>query len=162
MATGRRPTEFPDDNHTEHVLDRADALLSRNRPAGLPLDTVLDGPSFDRNDRKRELRSAGQPTEFPVLTEVVASPPKPPSAQDLMLDQIENELRLELLNQLGPELERLIEARVHAKLDEAIESVMGRARDKLVTEVRRATREVLGQVIGDEIKRLREAQSPER
>jgi uncharacterized protein YbcI len=95
-----------------------------------------------------------------VLTEVVPEPPRPPTAQDLMLDQIENELRIELLGQMGPELERLIETRVHARLETAVEELMTRTRDQLVAEVRRAVREVLGQVIGDEVRRLQSDRAP--
>jgi hypothetical protein len=121
----------------DRVLDRADALLARNRAAA-------------------PRRAAEQPpTDFPVLTEVVPGTPKPPTTQDLMLDQIENELRLELLGQMGPELERLVEARVHERLESSIVEVMSRTRDHLVSEVRRAVREALAQVIGEEIKRLR-------
>lgn len=137
------PQDFPKlDDSVERVLSRADALLARSRGAGRGRDAP--GPPV-----------ADPPSDFPVLTEVIAGPPKPPTAQDLMLDQMENELRLELLNQLGPELERLIETNVHAHLEASVEAIMASTRDQLVTEVRRAVREVLGQVLGDEIKRLR-------
>lgn len=143
------PEDFPkiDDSSVDRVLNRADALLARNRSPG------QRGPG----ESERVARHVPPPPtpDFPVLTEVVAGPPKPPTAQDLMLDQIENELRLELLNQLGPELERMIESRVHARLEASVAAVMAGTRDQLVSEVRRAVREVLGQVIGDEIKRLR-------
>lgn len=131
------PSEYPriDEESIERVLDRVDALLARGRPAAPP---VAPAPA----------------TEFPVLTEVVPEPPKPPTPQDLMLNEIENELRIELLNQMGPELERLIETRVHERLDATVADLMIRTRDQLVTEVRRAVREVLGQVIGDEVQRL--------
>lgn len=156
MATGpndpSNPTDervpFPaidldqlDPDNIDQVLTRADALLSRNRASS--------GASIS---------AAGPPepsAEFPVLTEVVPAPRKPATAQDLMLDQIEDELRLELLGQMGPELERLIESRVHLRLEMNMELIMARTRDHLVTEVRRAVRDALDQVIGEEVKRLK-------
>ena len=143
------PEDFPkiDDSSIDRVLNRADALLARNRSPG-------QRAPGEPERAARRVPLAPQ-TDFPVLTEVVAGPPKPPNAQDLMIDQIENELRLELLNQLGPELERLIESRVHSRLEASVAAVMAGTRDQLVSEVRRAVRAALGQVIGDEIKRLR-------
>ena len=130
------PEDFPkiDDSSVDRVLNRADAL-ARAQPQ----------PRSARPGRIRArgaARPAAADADFPVLTEVVAGPPKPPTAQDLMLDQIENELRLELLDQLGPELERLIESRVHARLEASVAEVMAGTRDQLVSEVRRAVREV--------------------
>lgn len=145
MALPGDPPPFPkiDEESIERVLDRVDALLARGRP---PAAAPVPAPP---------------PPDFPVLTEVVPEPPRPPTAQDLMLDQIENELRIELLGQMGPELERLIETRVHARLETAVEELMTRTRDQLVAEVRRAVREVLGQVIGDEVRRLQSDRSPQ-
>jgi len=135
MSDAPRHDARPESANADRVMDRVDALLARGRNVPVP-STVTP------------------PTDFPVLTEIVEEAPKPPSAQDLMLDQIEKELRLELLGQMGPELERLIEARVYERLDRRVEDIMQRMRDQLVAEVRRAVREALAQVIGDEVKRL--------
>ena len=132
-----------DPDNIDQVLTRADALLSRNRASSAASISAKAAVPPEPS------------TEFPVLTEVVPAPRKPPTAQDLMLDQIEDELRLELLGQMGPELERMIESRVHQRLEMNMELIMARTRDHLVTEVRRAVRDALDQVIGEEIKRLK-------
>jgi hypothetical protein len=163
------------DDTLDRVLNRADSLLSRDRGGSSTSATPADRSASDRNASDRiassetpgrfeargsSRRATSEPppvVDFPVLTEVVPGRPKPPTAQDLMLDEIENELRLELLGQMQPELERLIESRVHQRLDQNIAEIMAQTRDQLVTEVRRAVRESLSQVLGEEIKRLRAA-----
>lgn len=165
MATRRPPPpelEYPkldaeEDNTLDRVLNRADALLARNRAPGVA-PPPADGPGrFEARGTPRRVANDPPAADFPVLTEVVPGKPKPPTAQDLMLDEIENELRLELLGQMQPELERLIESRVHQRLDQNIAEIMTKTRDQLVAEVRRAVRESLSQVLGEEIKRLRAA-----
>jgi hypothetical protein len=98
------------------------------------------------------------PVDFPVLTEVVhdapALPP-PPAPTEEQLAALERDLRLELLGLLGPEFERLVEARVHERLGEKIEEVLGLTRKVLEAEVRNAVRDALAQVIAEETARLR-------
>ncbi len=134
MATRR-------DGDANEVIGKADALLARHRPAR---------------------RLPEPPTDFPELTEVVspntlAAPGGPAAPPDTTLERIENDLRLELLGQMGSELERLIEARVHDRLSTTIGEILDRTRTDLATELRRAVREALDQVIEDEVQRLRGA-----
>ena len=86
------------------VLGKADALLQRHRAARAP-------------------QRAEPPVDFPVLTDVItegqppAVPPAPaPQLSEAELERIEHDLRLELLGLLGPEFERLVEAKVHERL----------------------------------------------
>lgn len=130
MATRR-------DGDPSEVIGKADALLARHRQAQRP---------------------PAPPTDFPELTEVVspavlAGPAAQPS--DTTLQRIENDLRLELLGQMGAELERLIEVRVHERLATTIGDILDRTRADLAAEVRRAVRQALDQVIEDEVQRLR-------
>ena len=143
-----------DPAHIDDVLDRADALLLRHRELGTASSSAL--PPVAASVSATPPTALESLNEFPVLTEVVAAPRKPPTAQDLMLDEIEDELRLELLTQLSTELERSIEVAVHTRLEAHIQDIMQRTRDRLVTEVRRALRESLDEVIGGEIKRLKQ------
>jgi hypothetical protein len=123
----------------DEVLGKADALLARHRGT-------------------RPAPRAEPPVDFPVLTEVVhdvpAAPP-PPAPTEEQLAQIERDLRLELLGLLGPEFERLVEARVHERLGGKIEEVLGLTRKVLEAEVRNAVRDAVAQVITDESARLK-------
>lgn len=141
MATGNRNVP-PGLEGTREVLDKADALLARHRP-------------------QRGVRPPEPPIDFPVLTEVVSTAPSQPSApstippSEIAIEKLENDLRLELLGQMGAELERLIEVRVHERLTTSIGEILDRTRADLAAEVRRAVREALDQVIEDEVQRLR-------
>jgi hypothetical protein len=121
------------------------------------------------------------PDDYPVLTEIVAdersgepravapvspsvpatSPsvtapaaPAPGGFDETLLARLEDDLRLELLGLMGPELERLFEAKLHKRLGLKIEKIIGRTKRALETEVRAAVRETLMQVIADETTRL--------
>jgi len=123
------------------VLGKADALLQRHRAA-------------------RSARSPEPPADFPVLTEVVAQPPSQPAPAPLTeveLAQIERDLRLELLGLLGPEFERLVEAKVHERLGVKVDDVLSLTRKVLEAEVRAAVREAVAEVIADEVARLQRA-----
>ncbi|MGH8697631.1 MAG: hypothetical protein ACREVS_14205 [Burkholderiales bacterium] len=123
------------------VLGKADALLQRHRAA-------------------RAAKSPEPPVDFPVLTEVVQgapaaqSPAAPPPLGEAELAQIERDLRLELLGLLGPEFERLVEAKVHERLGAKVDDVLTLTRKVLEAEVRGAVREALAQVIAEEVARL--------
>jgi len=125
--------------HADEVLGKADALLARHRGA-------------------RPAPRVEPPVDFPVLTDVVhdaPAPPPPPAPTEEQLAQIERDLRLELLGLLGPEFERLVEARVHERLGGKIEEVLGLTRKVLEAEVRNAVRDAVAQVITDESARLK-------
>ena len=134
----------------DDVLGKADALLQRHR-AG------------------RAAPRAEPPAEFPVLTDVVhdaltaAAPsvlaqPTPPvygelSEEDLV--RIERDLRLELLSLLGPEFERMVEAKVHERLGAKVDDIMTLTRKVLEAEVRSAVRDAMAAVIAAETARLK-------
>jgi hypothetical protein len=125
--------------HADEVLGKADALLARHRGA-------------------RSTARAEPPVDFPVLTDVVhdaPAPAPPPAPTEEQLAQIERDLRLELLGLLGPEFERLVEARVHERLGGKIEEVLGLTRKVLEAEVRNAVRDAVAQVITEESARLK-------
>lgn len=133
----------------DDVLGKADALLGRHRPVA-------------------PLRRPEPPADFPVLTDVYSRPfPPPPSVAppaapagpaptftDEQLVQIERDLRLQLLELMGPELERLIEARVHERIAPVVSAVIERIRGELETEIRRAVQDALTQVVEEEVARL--------
>jgi hypothetical protein len=121
------------------VLGKADALLQRHRAA-------------------RAARPPEPPVDFPVLTEVVGPPPAgqpaPGPLTEAELAEIERDLRLELLGLLGPEFERLVEAKVHERLGAKVDDVLALTRKVLEAEVRAAVREAVAEVIADEVARL--------
>jgi hypothetical protein len=130
------------------VLGKADALLQRHRAA-------------------RTGQRPDPPVEFPVLTDVVSvgepapAPPSPatpepaPVLSEADLERIERDLRLELLSLLGPEFERLVEARVHERLGPKVDEIMGLTRKVLEAEVRAAVRDAMAAVITAEAARLK-------
>jgi hypothetical protein len=136
----------------DDVLGKADALLGRHR-----------APPARRPE---------PPVDFPVLTDVYsrplpplsapAYPPLPPAAaaapapmlSDAQLHEIERDLRLQLLQLMGPELERLVESRVHARMAPVISGIVERMRVDLENEIRRAVQDALTQVVEDEVARL--------
>ncbi len=121
----------------DEVLSKADQLLARHR-----------GP--------RPAARVEPPVDFPVLTEVVyETPPPAPAPTEEQLAALERDLRLELLALLGPEFERMVEARVHERLGEKIDEVLGLTRKVLEAEVRNAVRDALAQVIAEETARLK-------
>jgi hypothetical protein len=125
----------------DEVLGKADALLARHRAA-------------------RMQRQPEPPADYPVLTEVVSQAPPVTTpaaapAPEIDLAALERELRLQLLDQLGHELERMIEARVHGRVSAKVAQIMERAGADLEQEVRRAVREALVQVVQEELARLK-------
>lgn len=123
---------------TEEILGKADALLARHRAS-------------------RPALRPEPPIDFPILTEVVTQPPPPtPAVPEEQLAELERDLRLELLSLMGPEFERLIEAKVHERLTAKIDEVLSLTRKVLEAEVRNAVRDALAEVVAAEAARLRE------
>lgn len=120
---------------TEEILDKANALLARHRAARHPVH-------------------GEPPADFPVLTEILEEVTAA-GYTEAQLAQLERDLRLELLALLGPEFERLVEAKVHDRIGAKIDEVMGLARKVLEAEVRTAVRDALAEVIAAETARLR-------
>jgi hypothetical protein len=124
-------------SESDDVFGKVDALLARHR-------AVRAGQQPD------------PPVDYPVLTEVVETPTTPGTVlTDAELARLEQELRLQLLELLGGELERLVEARVHVRIEAKVRDIMTHAGREFETEVRRAVREALSEVINAEIARLR-------
>lgn len=129
------------------ILGKADALLQRHRAA-------------------RGARLPDPPADFPVLTEVVQDGPVNQAATDASLPfseaelaEMERDLRLELLGLLGPEFERLVEAKVHERLGVKVDEILGLTRKVLEAEIRAAVREAVADVIAEETARLRTGQA---
>jgi hypothetical protein len=120
---------------TEEILDKANALLARHRAA-------------------RPTARGEPPVDFPVLTEILEEAVAA-GYTEAQLAELERDLRLELLALLGPEFERLIEAKVHDRIGAKIDEVMGLARKELEAEVRGAVRDALAEVIAEETARLK-------
>jgi hypothetical protein len=130
------------------VFGKADALLQRHRST-------------------RATARPEPPVEFPVLTDVVeeprppgaaapgAEPPLAPPLTEEDLARIERDLRLELLGLLGPEFERLVEAKVHERLGAKVDEIMGLTRKVIEAEVRSAVRDAMADVITAETARLK-------
>lgn len=125
----------PDTPGTEEILDKANALLARHRAA-------------------RPATRGEPPADFPVLTEILEDATAA-GYTEAQLAQLERDLRLELLALLGPEFERLVEAKVHDRIGSKIDEVMGLARKVLEAEVRAAVRDALAEVITEETARLK-------
>jgi hypothetical protein len=126
----------------DDALGKADALLARHRAARLQ-------------------RRPEPPLDFPLLTDVVSQAPPGAAAtssasEEIDVAALERDLRIQLLDQLGPELERLIEARVHGRIAAKVAEIMQRAGAELESEARRAVREALAQVVRDELARLKQ------
>jgi hypothetical protein len=144
----------------DDVLGKADALLGRHRAA--------------------PARRLEPPVDFPVLTDVYSRPLPPigpvaavaaapavsaaaapgPMLTDAQLHEIERDLRLQLLQLMGPELERLVESRVHARMAPVISGIVERMRVDLENEIRRAVQDALTQVVEDEVARLQRTDGP--
>jgi hypothetical protein len=127
----------------DDALGKADALLARHRAA--------------RMQRRPE-----PPLDFPLLTDIVSQfPPGASTAAsatgEIDIAALERDLRIQLLDLLGPELERLIEARVHGRIAAKVAEIMQRAGAELESEARRAVREALAQVVRDELARLKQS-----
>jgi hypothetical protein len=120
---------------TEEILDKANALLARHRAA-------------------RPANRADPPVDFPTLTEILHEATAA-GLTEAQLVQLEQDLRLELLGLLGPEFERLVEAKVHDRLGAKIQEVMELARKVLEAEIRAGVRDALGEVIAEETARLK-------
>ncbi len=136
----------------DDILNKAEALLQRHRAS-------------------RTAQRADSAADFPVLTEIVDEPPlilnlSPPPAPapapaptEAELAQLEQDLRLQLLALVGPEFERLVEAKVHQRLGTKIDEVMTLTRTVLEAEVRAVVREALAEVIARETERLNAAKA---
>jgi hypothetical protein len=127
----------------DDALGKADALLARHRAVRLQ-------------------RRPEPPLDFPLLTDIVSQLPSgvgaaSPPAEEIDIAALERDLRIQLLDQLGAELERLIEARVHGRIAAKVAEIMQRAGAELESEARRAVREALAQVVRDELARLKQS-----
>ncbi len=105
-------------------------------------------------------KSTESAADYPILTEVVDNPIEPdPSPRNIGLEELERELRVEMVGQLAADLEKQIESRVYERLSVSVDEVAGRVRTELFTEIRRAVREVVAEVMAEE-KKLARTGSP--
>lgn len=139
MATFDRDVQSADD-----ILGKADALLARHRGT--------------RAERAPE--STG---DFPILTEIVETAPvEPLDVGSLSLDDLERELRLELLEQLSNELGKHIEARVNERVAGRLAEIVAQIRIDLAAEVTRALKETINESMNQALERMRkETNSPQ-
>jgi hypothetical protein len=130
-------------DEADEILKKAEALLAKHR--GMPPE------------------QPAPPADFPTLTEVVEHAPDQsartasPLFDDEELESFERELRQEILQLIRAELERLVEARLHPRIESKVAEIMTRARIELEVEVRRAVREAVTEVIDGEIQRLKKS-----
>ena len=144
----------------DDVLNKADALLGRHRHVATPRrpEPPVDFPVLT-DVYSRPLLGAAAPDGAPpghstVVNATAAEGAHAPALTDQQLHDIERDLRLQLLQLMGPELERLIEARVHARLAPAVTQIVGRIRVDLENEIRRAVQDALNEVVEQEVARL--------
>ena len=101
-------------------------------------------------------KSTETAADYPILTEVVDNPIEPnASPRNIGLEELERELRVELVGQMAADLEMKIESRVYGRLSISVEEVAGRIRTELFTEIRRAVREAVAEVLAEEKKHAR-------
>jgi hypothetical protein len=128
MATIDRENRTADD-----ILGKADALLARHR--GSTVATRAERPPESTGD-------------FPILTEVVQNTePQSVDLGNISLDDLERELRLELLEQMSGEIEKLIEARVYERIGERLNEIMSQVRVDLAAEVSRVVQDTLSEAM---------------
>ncbi len=117
----------------------------RNPSSITPASSSGSGPAREPVARGESI------ADYPILTEVVDDPAAPDATpRNIGLEELERELRVELVGQMQADLERRIEARVYYDLGTSIEEIAGRIRTELVTEVRRAVREIVAEVLAEE------------
>lgn len=128
-------------DEADEILKKAEALLAKHR-----------GMRPEQPE---------PPVDFPTLTEIVEPGTDDgirtasPLFDDEELESFERELRQEILQLIRAELERLVEARLHPRIESKVAEIMTRARIELEVEVRRAVREAVTEVIDGEILRLK-------
>jgi hypothetical protein len=151
---------MPADDDNDDVLNKADALLGRHRHAGTtrrqepPVDFPVLTDVYSRPLHEPAAPFAAHSGPSTIPNAVAAEPAFAPALTDQQLQEIERDLRLQLLQLMGPELERLIEARVHARLAPAVTQIVGRIRVDLENEIRRAVQDALNEVVEQEVARL--------
>ena len=126
--------EAPD---IDEVLNRAEDLLARSR--GRP-----------------EASQSPPPPEPPTLTEVADQSDVEvaiPESQPRPAPDVGN-MRLEILAQLAPILERLVEARVVERLTNVADSIALSVKEQLEREIKFIVREAVDQALLGEIERV--------
>jgi hypothetical protein len=136
MADKRSPAK--DDG--EAVIGRTDALLKKHRPRANP-------------------KFAGTPVQnldIPVLTEVVeAAPAEAPAAAD----ELTQRLQAEVLRNLQPQIESLLDARLAQTLASLLEQVRHGMEAELKVSLRATVRDAVAAAIDREILRLTSAKA---
>jgi len=133
-----------DDDDSEGLIDRTDALLKKHRPK----------PKF-----------AGSPApvlDIPVLTEVVdAAPVKTAtSASAPDVEQLVLRLHEDVLRGLQPQINALLDARLAQTLGDLLEQVLRGMEAELKVAVRAMVRDAVAAAIDREVLRLTQAPAP--
>ena len=131
----RRFAGLLDEPDIEEVLSRAEDLLARSRG-----QIQEPPPSMD----------------LPTLTEVDAVPDEEPAPRvPRAVDPVN--LHLEMLAQLAPVLERLVEARVVEHLGPLAASIAQTVKDQLEREIKFIVRDAIDQALLSELERVESA-----
>ena len=126
---------------SDDLLGKADAFLQRYHPS--------TKPGAD---------------EVPVLTEVVtdagaASPPQGgPTTEPLAkspLDELEQKVRKNVLDALGPNLVKSLEEPLRAMIDERLRRALGAVADQVKADIEAHVRDAVARAVTQEISRLR-------
>lgn len=142
----------PADPKAVDPLAKADALIGRHRSKG-------KGPAtFPPTQPMLDLEL---PDDIPVLTEVVAAP-QPAAPAELDIAALEEKIRAQLLDSLGAELERAIDARVSERIGTRIAEIMQLAARELEAEIRTAARAAAAEAIAAELARLKPGPAPDK
>jgi hypothetical protein len=137
MADKRSPAK--DDG--EAVIGRTDALLKKHRPRANP-------------------KFAGTPVQnldIPVLTEVVEATPAEAAASST--DELMQRLQAEVLRNLQPQIESLLDARLAQTLASLLEQVRHGMEAELKVSLRATVRDAVAAAIDREILRITAAKA---
>lgn len=124
---------------SDDLLGKADAFLQRYRPAA-----------------KSE--------EIPVLTEVVSDSGAPPRAAGgpateppprSTLEELEQRLRKNVLDALGPNVVKSLEEPLRAMIEERLRRALGAVADQVKADVEALVRDAVARAVEQEILRLR-------
>jgi hypothetical protein len=134
----RRVTGLLEEPDIDEVLNRAEDLLSRSR--GRP-----------------EAPPPPPPADLPTLTEVAEADDDAAALRRIDAVPDAGNMRLEMLAQLAPVLERLVEARVVERLGGLADNIALSVKEQLEREIKFIVREAIDQALLSEIERIESA-----
>lgn len=116
----------------EDLLSKADAFLKRYHPAG----------HSTRDD-------------VPVLTEVVADPAAKSSPTGTELQEIEERVKKNVLDAIGPHIAKLLEEPLHARFEAHLQRTLSTFRAQIKLDIERIIRDAVIKAVELEVARLR-------